>query len=66
MRTAARGYAPKDGSVQPKPSASTSPASTCPLKARNMQWREAADYLAKRLSIEIEEKTKVLTGSVAS
>lgn len=32
------------------------------LKARNMQWREAAEYLAQRLGIELEEK--VLTGSV--
>lgn len=37
------------------------------LKARNMQWREAAEYLARRLGIEIEEKpAKVLIGSVVS
>ena len=35
------------------------------LKARGMQWREAVEYLAKRLGIELEEKpAKVLTGSV--
>ena len=35
------------------------------LKARNMQWREAVEYLAKRLGIDFEEKpAKVLTGSV--
>ena len=36
------------------------------LKARNMQWREATAYLLKRLGIELEEKPKVLAGSVAS
>lgn len=35
------------------------------LKARGMQWREAVEYLAKVLSIELAEKpAKVLTGSV--
>ncbi len=35
------------------------------LKARNLQWREAVQYLARRLDIEIQEKpAKVLAGSV--
>ena len=35
------------------------------IKARGMQWREAAEYLAKRLGLDLEEKpARVLTGSV--
>ena len=33
------------------------------LKARGMQWRQAVEYLAKRLGIE-EKPARVLTGSV--
>ena len=35
------------------------------LKARGMQWREAAEFLAKRLGMDLNEKpAKVLTGTV--
>jgi len=35
------------------------------LKARNMEWRQAVEHLAKRLRIDLEEKpAKALTGSV--